>query len=69
MRRGLGIEAGDRLDARVEGGNIVLVPLRKAKRKPRIKISKATGMPVMSLGPNAVKITSESVRDMLADFP
>ncbi len=45
------------------------MPLGKAKRKPRIKISKVTGMPVMSLGPGAAKITSEWVREMLAEFP
>ena len=69
IRRKLHIEAGDPLDARIEGDHIVLIPQRKAKRKPLIKISKTTGMPVISLGPNAPNITSEWVRDMLADFP
>jgi len=69
IRRKLRIEAGDPLDARIEGEHIVLIPLRKAKRKPRIRISKVTGMPVISLGPGAAKVTSEWVREMLADFP
>jgi AbrB family looped-hinge helix DNA binding protein len=69
IRRKLRIEAGDPLEARIEGNHIVLIPQRKWKRKPRIKISKMTGMPVIGLGPKAPKITSAWVRDMLADFP
>ena len=69
IRRRLRIEAGDLLDARIEGDHIVFVPQRKERRKPEIKISKITGMPVISLGPNAPKITSEWVHDRLADFP
>jgi len=69
IRRRLGIEAGDPLEARIEGDHIVLIPQHKGKLKPRIKISKVTGMPVMSLGPNAPKITNEWVRDRLVDFP
>ena len=69
IRRRLGIEAGDPFDAMIQGGSIVLIPLRKGKRKPRIKISRMTGMPVISIGPNAPKITNEWVRDLLSDFP
>ena len=69
IRRRLRIESGDPFEARIEGDRIVLIPLRKARPKPRMKISRTTGMPVISMGPKAPKITSEWVRDMLADFP
>jgi AbrB family looped-hinge helix DNA binding protein len=68
IRRQLSIEAGDLLDTRIEGNCIILAPLRKERRRPKIKISKITGMPVLSLGPGAPKITSEWVRDALGDF-
>ncbi len=69
IRRKLCIDAGDSLDARIEGDRIILTPLGKERRRPKIKISKITGMPVISLGAGAPKITSEWVRDALSEFP
>lgn len=69
LRRKLGIETGDPFDAKIENGNIVLVPSRKPKGRYRIKTSKVTGMPVIRLEPSALKINSHLVREMLADFP
>jgi len=69
IRRKLGIVAGDPLDAKIEGESIVLTPRRKPKKKYTIKISKVTGMPVISTGGKGPKITSEMVAEMLADFP
>ena len=68
IRRKLGIEAGDPLEARIEGNHIVLIPQAKTKRKPTIRISKVTGMPMLNLGSNALKITNEWVRDRLVNF-
>lgn len=69
LRRELGIETGDLLDAKIEDGNIVLVPSRKPKGKYRIKTSKVTGMPVISLGTGAPKITSLQVVDAKLRVP
>ena len=69
IRRKLGIETGDPLEAKIEGGNIVLIPNRKVGSKYRTRTSKVTGMPVINIGPGAPKITNHWVREMLADFP
>ncbi|MGB8355079.1 MAG: AbrB/MazE/SpoVT family DNA-binding domain-containing protein [Chthoniobacteraceae bacterium] len=69
IRRKLGIETGDPLQAKIEDGRIILTPSRKTGRKFRIKRCKSTGMPVISLGASAPKITNDLVREMLADFP
>ncbi len=71
IRRKLGIEAGDSLDADIKNGNIVLTPKPKVKRprKARIITSPVTGLPVIDAGENAPILTSEMVREMLNDFP
>ena len=69
LRRRLGLAAGDRLEATIKHGHIVLIPEKPKKRKARIVISKITGMPVLSTsGPI---ITSEMIYKALAleDFP
>ena len=42
---------------------------RKRGKNYTIKISKLTGTPVISTRGKGLKITSEMVREMLADFP
>ena len=71
LRRKLGIKAGDRLDADVRNGNIVLSPRPEGKklRKARIIEDPVTGLPVLDVGDDAPILTSEMVREMLADFP
>ena len=69
IRRKLGIRAGDKLDASVEGGRIVLTPNSKPHFEPKIIKDPITGFPVLDLGPDAPILTSEMVREMLADFP
>ncbi len=69
IRRKLGIVAGDSLDAKIEGKNIVLTPRRKPKKKYTIKISKVTGMPVIHMPPGSPRITNEMVAEWMADFP
>jgi AbrB family looped-hinge helix DNA binding protein len=69
IRRRLGIQAGDALDATVEDGRIMLTPQPKKKFKARLTTDKRTGLPVLSFGPGAPILTNEMVREMLADFP
>jgi AbrB family looped-hinge helix DNA binding protein len=69
IRQKLGIRAGDSLDASIEDGRIVLVPQCKVRHEPKIIKDPITGFPALDLGPDAPMLTSEMVRQMLADFP
>lgn len=69
IRRKLGLQPGDSLEARVEGQHIVLTPRRVRGRKPRIIQDSVTGLPVITIGPKAPKLTSAQVHESLADFP
>ena len=69
IRRKLGLQPGDSLEARIEGQNIVLVPRKVRTRKARIIRDPVTGLPVLTAGPMAPKLTSADVREILADFP
>lgn len=57
IRRKLGLKAGDSLEATVEGQHIVLTQ------------DPVTGLPVLTAGPKAPKLTSAEVREILSDFP
>jgi len=69
IRRRLGIQAGDTLDANVAEGRVVLTPRRTRRRKARIVTDRGTGLPVLSAGPKAETLTSKQVREILAGFP
>jgi AbrB family looped-hinge helix DNA binding protein len=69
VRNKLGIRAGDPLDIDIEDGSIVLTPQKKARPKVKIITDPATGLPVLTAGPDAPLLTSEEVAEMLADFP
>jgi len=69
IRRKLGLQPGDSLEASVEGLRIVLTPRRVHLRKARIVRDPVTGLPVLTAGPKAPKLTSAQVREVLADFP
>jgi AbrB family looped-hinge helix DNA binding protein len=69
IRRKLGLQPGDSLEARVEGQQIVLTPRKVRLRKARIIRDPLTGLPVLTAGPKALKLTSTEVREILADFP
>jgi AbrB family looped-hinge helix DNA binding protein len=69
LRRKLGIRAGDSLDARIEGGRIVLTPQKHRPCKAKIVTDPVSGFPVLSAGTDALILTSQAVREMLADFP
>jgi len=69
IRRRLGLRAGDPLDANVEGGRIVLTPRRTRSRKVRIVSDSITRLPVLSAGPNAPRLSSKQVEEILSQFP
>ena len=69
IRRKLGLRPGDSLEARLEGQQIVLTPRKVRPRNGRIVCDPATGLPVLTAGPKAPKLTSAEVREILADFP
>jgi len=54
IRRKLGLRTGDPLDAKVEGGRIVLTPRRTRSQVVRILRDPITGLPVLSGGPDAI---------------
>ncbi len=69
IRRKMNLRAGDRLEARIEGERIVLIPSKKRSRRGRIIKDPLTGLPVLTAGPGAPKLTSKQVAEILADFP
>jgi AbrB family looped-hinge helix DNA binding protein len=69
IRNKLGLRPGDLLDARVEGGRIVLTPRKIRSKKASIIIDPITGLPVLSAGPNAPTLTSKQVDEILSTFP
>ena len=69
IRRKLGIRAGDPLDANIEAGRIVLTPRKNRRYKVRIVTDPITGLPVLSVGPDAPVLTSKEVQEILVDFP
>ena len=69
IRRELGVQPGDSLDAKVQAGRVMLTPRRKPSRQARILIDRITGLPVLSAGPEAPLLTSRQVREILSEFP
>ena len=69
IRNKLGLRPGDLLDARVEGGRIVLTPRKIRSKKASIIIDPITGLPVLSAGPNTPTLTSKQVDEILSTFP
>jgi AbrB family looped-hinge helix DNA binding protein len=69
VRRKLGIRAGDPLDISIEQDRIVLTAPKQKHFTPRIIEDPVTGLPVIDVGPDAPVLTSEMVRELLADFP
>jgi AbrB family looped-hinge helix DNA binding protein len=69
IRRRLCLQQGDFLDAELDGERIILTPRRARRGKARIIKDRITGLPVLTAGSNAAPLTSEQVREILADFP
>ncbi len=69
LRRRLGIRAGDPLDVNVESGRIVLTPQKKRALPAKIVTDPVTGLPMLSVGPEAPALSTQEVEDILANFP
>lgn len=69
IRRKLGLQPGDPLDAELDGDRIILIPRRPARGTARIIKDPATGLPVLTAGTDAPRLTSDQVREILAEFP
>ncbi len=69
LRRRLGIEPGDPLDIDIEAGRIVLTPRGRRRSRGKIISDPATGLPVLSAGPDAPVLTSAQVAELLSNFP
>jgi AbrB family looped-hinge helix DNA binding protein len=69
LRQRLGIRPGDNFDISIEQDRIVLTASKRNKPEARIIEDPITGLPVLDLGPDAPILTSEMVRELLADFP
>ena len=69
LRRRLDIRAGDPLDANIEDGRIVLTPRRRRRHPAKIVTDPITGLPALSAGSNAPKLSSKDVEEILASFP
>jgi AbrB family looped-hinge helix DNA binding protein len=69
VRRRLGIRAGDPLDISIEKDRIVLTTPKRKHFTARIIEDPITGLPVLYAGPDAPVLTSEMVKEILADFP
>jgi AbrB family looped-hinge helix DNA binding protein len=69
IRRRLGLQPGDLLDARVQAGRVVLTPRKTRCSKGTLVIDRITGLPVLSAGAGAPPLSSKQVREILAEFP
>ena len=69
IRRKLGLQSGDPLDANVETGRIILTPRRKKPRRAQIIKDPVTGLPVLTAGPGAPQLTHKQVQEILTNFP
>ena len=69
IRRKMNLRPGDKLDTRIEGGRIVLMPKKKRAKVARVVKEPLTGLPMLSVGENAPVLTSEDVAEILSDFP
>ncbi|HVI07637.1 MAG TPA: AbrB/MazE/SpoVT family DNA-binding domain-containing protein [Candidatus Binatia bacterium] len=69
IRRKLDLREGDPLEAEIDSGRIVLTPRNRRRYRAKIVIDPITGLPVLSAGPDAPKLTSKDVDEILVDFP
>ena len=69
IRRKLGIRPGDSLHASIEEGRVVLTPRKQSSHQAKIVKDPKTGFVYLDAGPDAPVLTSDQVKEMLADFP
>lgn len=63
------LKPGDSLDLKPKDDEFTLVPPRTKRRKGRIVKDKLTGLPCVTFGADAPKVTKEMVDKLLEDFP
>lgn len=68
VRTKLGLQPGTQFDVRAEGENVVLAP-RSTRKAARLKRDRKTGLPTFVVPPGTPELTTEFVRNALADFP
>lgn len=68
VRRRLGLQAGDSLEAELDGDRVVLTPKRRPRPRARIVRDPITGLPALTLS-GAPVLTSAQVQAILAEFP
>jgi bifunctional DNA-binding transcriptional regulator/antitoxin component of YhaV-PrlF toxin-antitoxin module len=69
LRRSLGLSAGTVFSVRSENRAIVLEPISPVRSKGMIVKEPSSGFSVLEASGNIPKLTSERVKEMLADFP
>jgi len=69
IRRKLGLTSRDSLHASVKSGQIVLTPRHSRPARAVIKRDAVTGLPVLSAGRGAPRLTSEQVQEIVSDLP
>jgi AbrB family looped-hinge helix DNA binding protein len=69
IRRRLGLQPGDSLDAKVQAGGVVLTPRKRRFSKATLVVDRITGLPVLSAGVDAPPLSSKQVHEILFEFP
>ena len=69
VRDKLQLRPGDPLETCIDGNRIILTPTRNRTRAPRIRRDSRTGLPVLTVGTKALRLTSKQVAEILAEFP
>ena len=69
IRRRLGLQPGDSLDAKVQDGRVVLTPRKTRPAKVSLSIDPINGLPVLTAGKRAPRLSSKQVHEILAEFP
>jgi len=65
--RRLNVRAGDRLEANIDDGRIVLTSRRERPQQVKLVTDSVTGLPALRAGPSA-ELSSKEVGKILADF-
>ena len=69
LRRRLDIRPGDPLDVNIEEDRIVLTPQKKRRHPAKVVTDPVTGLPALSAGTNAPRLSSKEVEEILSNFP
>ena len=69
LRRSLGLSTGTVFSVCSENRAIVLEPIAPVRSKGKIVKEPCSGFSVLEASGNIPKLTSERVKEMLADFP